>query len=164
MSGPSEASTPFTTSAVPRRPDDLERPRLLAHDPLGRHHVPEVTDVVAVEVGQKDRVAHEREDADRHHAHAHPPAGVDDEQPPAGSHEGGRAGPTGIGQGVPRAQQDDLHAHRSLPPLIRRRAHLAVVFADRPCFPFCRGPEGSGSEDGREREEPWECSTARWPS
>ena len=153
------ARAPSTTCAVPGGPATVERAGLAAHDPVGRDDVVEVADVVAVQVGQQHPFEHHREDAGCDQAHADASPGVDQEPPGAGPHQGGGAGPVGIGSGlpVPSRTTESEGWHRADVRALRRPPGTVMSGDQRrpePCGPARAGPgsparRGDGPAAGR---------------
>jgi hypothetical protein len=92
------------------RPDDRQRRRIGRQraDPARDEHVAEVTDVVAVQVGEQQRRQAGGADAHCGGALQHPAPAVHQEHLPARAHQGGRPGPVRVRDGASGSQQRDL--------------------------------------------------------
>ena len=92
-----------------RWPDHHQRCRAGRHHPVRRHDVAEVTDVVAVEMGEQHRAEADRKDAGGGESQHDPASAVEQQGGPTAAQQGRWARPVRTRQRTARAQQGDLH-------------------------------------------------------
>jgi len=93
----------------------LQRARHRRHGPAHRDDIVEISDVIAVEVGEEDRFEEQRSGHGGSGSHQHAASAVEQQVAARRADQGRGACPVGIRQRAPRAERNQLHGF----PLVR---------------------------------------------